>query len=70
MENRRSTETTGGRRKKLTRNEELYKKAEKAVEELFNDQSVSTGKARANMRGIIDSTEILLETLGDDDEEE
>lgn len=54
----------------MTRNEELYKKAEKAVEELFNDQSVSTGKARANMRGIIDSTEILLETLGDDDEEE
>jgi len=50
-------------------NETLYKIAEKAVEDLFNDQSVSKAKARENLRGIINSTEILLDTLGDDEEE-
>ena len=54
----------------MTRNEELYKKAEKAVEELFNDQSVSKAKGRENLQGIIESTEILLESLGHDIEDE
>jgi hypothetical protein len=49
-------------------NETLYKVAEKAVEDLFNDDSVPKEKARENLRGIIESTKVLLESLGDDEE--
>ena len=53
----------------MTKNEHLIKAAEKAVQELFEDQSVSKSTARQNLNDVITQAETLLETLGDEDED-
>ena len=49
-------------------NEVLYKRAMDAITALFSDDSVSTSKAKENMRSLCDEIEMLIDSLGDDNE--
>jgi len=44
-------------------NEELYKAALKAINELFSDRSVSKEKAVDNLESLREEIDILIETL-------
>jgi len=49
-------------------NQELHDKALKAIEELFNDVSVSKELARLNLVSLIDEINIMIDSLGENDE--
>ena len=44
-------------------NEDLYKEALDAINELFADRSVSTEKAEENLKSLRDEIEILIDSL-------
>lgn len=49
-------------------NNELYKAALEAVQNLFGDKSVSQSEAKRNLQALVDEIMILLDSLSDDDE--
>ena len=51
-------------------NDELYEVAFKAITRLYNDRSVSVATCKGNLDALIGETEILLDALGDADQEE
>jgi len=44
-------------------NEELYDEAKRAIETLFNDESVSKEDTKANLEGLIGEIEIMIDSL-------
>lgn len=45
-------------------NKELYEAALDAINELFNDCSVSKKMAKENLEGLLDEIEVMIESLG------
>jgi len=50
-------------------NQELYNKALKTIEDLFNDKSVSKEEAKDNLNGLIEEIQIMIQSLEDEEEE-
>jgi hypothetical protein len=48
-------------------NDKLLEEAEKAINDLFSDMSVSREKCRENMRELLADIEIKIESLGLED---
>lgn len=51
-------------------NKDLYRRAEKAIEELFSDMSVSRDKCRENLQTLTGDIEGKLECLKEDEARE
>lgn len=49
-------------------NDDLYENAEEAINKLFYDTRVSVGQTRDNLETLKMEIDILLDTLGEDDE--
>lgn len=48
----------------MSRDEKLYETAIEAIQELYNDTSVSKAECRENMQGLIEEIECMIEALG------
>ena len=48
----------------MSLHEDLYKQAESAIKEVFNDTSVSKNETRVSLETLISEIEILLDALG------
>ena len=51
-------------------NEDLFKRAEEAIDKLFSDQSVSAQKALENMEELASDIEVKIDALKEDIERE
>lgn len=47
--------------------DKLYEAAQKAVTDLFSDQSVSQAQTRESLQSLVEEIETMLDTLQDDD---
>ena len=49
-------------------NSDNYDRAERAIMAVFGDTSVPASETKENLRALADSIELMLESVGDDDE--